>query len=70
MGVSSLFTPSDDLGTSSKIIDDSKRTLLDHNETQLKKQERITLHQAQRVAFMSAEQVERQLRYDLCLHFV
>ena len=62
MGVSSLFTPSDDLGTSSKIIDDSKRTLLDHNETQLKKQERITLHQAQRVAFMSAEQVERQLR--------
>jgi hypothetical protein len=51
-------------------FDDSKRTLLDHNETQLKKQERITLHQAQRVAFMSAEQVERQLRYDLCLHFV
>lgn len=62
MGVSSHFTPSDEWGTSSKIIDDSKKTLLDHNETQLKKQERITLHQAQRTAFMTAEQVERQLR--------
>ncbi|VDI45640.1 Hypothetical predicted protein [Mytilus galloprovincialis] len=62
MGVSEHFTPSDDVGTSTKIIDESKRTLLDHNETQLKKQERITLHQAQRTAFMPAEQVARQLR--------
>lgn len=63
MGASTKFTPSDDVGTSTKIIDDSKRTLIDHNETQLKKQERITLHQAQRTAFMTADQVARTLRY-------
>jgi hypothetical protein len=36
---------------------------MDHNDDQLAKQQRMAKHQAVRVAFMNAEQVERQLRF-------
>ncbi|XP_069133814.1 EF-hand calcium-binding domain-containing protein 6-like isoform X1 [Argopecten irradians] len=58
----SEFTPTDIIGTSSKIINDSKQYVIDHNKQQLGKHQKITQHQAERVLFMSAEEVERQLR--------
>ncbi|KAL3881564.1 hypothetical protein ACJMK2_027990 [Sinanodonta woodiana] len=58
----SEFTPGDLAGPSTEIIDQSRKHLEDHSEQQQAKQERLTLHQAQRAAFMTAEQVERILR--------
>ncbi|KAK3098848.1 hypothetical protein FSP39_023679 [Pinctada imbricata] len=65
----SEFTPSDHQGTSTKIIDDSHNTLVNHNEQQLVAQQKITKHQAEKMAFMSAEDVERQLRDRIREHF-
>lgn len=50
------------MGTSADIIDNSHKTIMVHNEDQLAKHQRMTKHQAIKVAFMNAEQVERQLR--------
>ena len=58
----SEFAPADAQGTSADIIDNSHQTIVTHNEDQLAKQQRMTKHQAIKVAFMNAEQVERQLR--------
>ncbi|OWF48504.1 EF-hand calcium-binding domain-containing protein 6 [Mizuhopecten yessoensis] len=65
----SEFTPTDIIGTSSKIINDSKQYIIDHNKQQLGKHQRITQHQAERVMFMSAEEVERQLRDKIRDHY-
>lgn len=56
------FTPGDMFGFSSKIIDESKRFLNDHNEEQLMKHERITQIQANRAGFMTVEEVEQALK--------
>lgn len=61
----SEFAPADMMGTSADIIDNSHKTIMVHNEDQLAKHQRMTKHQAIKVAFMNAEQVERQLRYGI-----
>ena len=58
----SEFTPGDLFGMSSKIIDQSRQFLEDHNEEQIQKQERITHIQANRAGFMTVEEVEKTLK--------